>query len=261
MPPKKASTAKTKKPPANLATTNRSKQTGKRSANVLAPRKQLVRKQLVKKATKKQQLDRVSECREWWDELRQSQRDVFYRDNAFGYEGHRHYPVDTLIPLQPPPPRTGRLSRLLTPGTRGPAKYNPIVCGWCDLTLANMYDAFDHNLMERQTHALQCCLPKGIVDVRRLPINEYEECGTWFATRASQRSHVGNIHGVKLTALKSEDPAFYRRLLLPLPCHPDFPYYCIVQKSYPDGFFFMNKKVILMGFFMNKKVILMGFFR
>ena len=126
------------------------KETARGSTGGLAPRKQLVKK-VTQHVEQQQQLEKVAEGRVWWNSLSTWRRNSIYLSNAYGYEQHRNHPVDALIPLQPPPPRTGRLSRALTPGSRGPTQHNPIVCGWCDLSLKDMYDAFDHNLLERQT--------------------------------------------------------------------------------------------------------------
>ena len=139
---------------------------------------------------------RVAEARKWWDALSTAEKRVIMESNDFGKERNCYFPVDSCLPKCPPPPK--RLTREETPGTRGPARASQIVCGWCDLELANQYDAFDHYLMEVQTHAVRCCLPVGNLFGTGESVGtnegEYKVCGKYFATRSAQRKHVNRCH-------------------------------------------------------------------
>ena len=216
------------------------------------PRKQLVSKS---RPTTHDLDTRVAEARKWWDALSTTDKRAIMESNDFGKERNCYYPVDSCLPKCPPPPK--RLPREQTPGTRGPARASQIVCGWCDLELANQYDAFDHYLMEVQTHAVQCCLPVGNLFGTGESVGtnegEYKVCGKYFATRSAQRKHVNRCHfagyevvaerpevssedvpprvqiPLTLTKLETLVPFLHEQLLTPVPTHPQVPYYRKVQ--------------------------------
>ena len=206
-PAKKTPSAKktiaSKKTPATKKSTKsaRSMKNARNAPDGKQPRKQLVSKSgsTSRSWSNKDAGDldvRVAEARKWWNALPASAKLAIMESNDFGKERNCYFPVDSCLPTCPPPPK--RLTRDETPGTRGPAHASPIVCGWCDLTLANQYDAFDHYLMEVQTHALQCCLPVGNLFGDGFEIGrnegEYKVCGKYFATRSAQRKHVNRCH-------------------------------------------------------------------
>ena len=252
------------------------KKTARNSAGGKQPRVQLQKKipEVVNPALdalKKLHDDRVAEGRQYWDSLSKVAKKAIFKGAAYGLPGEPVYPVidRKWIPTLPPPPKS--LTRLETPGTRGPVGSEQIECGLCGQVLRDAFDAFDHCLLHNQTHPMKCILPKRLVGEGKWDIlagkhvykgpervwndraslleagqslgqvdddvGEYLSCGFWAGTRATMNAHVNRKHfladqPMTMQALALLVPFMYHTIRTPIPAVPEHPYYIWLEKIF-----------------------------